>query len=90
MSSELRRDLQQLPPHMDITTDFYDRVMIKARRRQYAKRVGSTGIAAAVVGIVIAITVNVTGTASTAQIIPVAPPATSSSPSPSPGPFPIL
>ncbi len=81
MTDDLRRDLQQLPPHMDVSPALYDRVIRQALRRRRVSRAGSTSIAAAVVGAAVAVAVSATGSSSTAQIIPVAPPAATITPS---------
>ena len=50
MTEDLQRDLRELPPpSLDVPTDFYERVMHRARRRQRVMVFGSTGLAAAVV-----------------------------------------
>jgi hypothetical protein len=89
MTPDLPRDLHRLPPHLDITPDFYDQVITKARRRQRTRRAGATAIAGAAIAAIITVTLNATNTSATQQIVPIAPPTTQApTPTPSPSPTP--
>ncbi len=89
MTEDLRRDLRELPPlSLDVPTDFYDRVMTTARRRQRVMRAGSASLAAAVVAAVVVVSVSLAATSSTARLVPVTPPPSPSTSAPSPSPTP--
>ena len=88
MSDDLLHDLRELPPSsLDISPDFYERVMTTARRRQRVKRAGIAGVAASVVGAVVAVSVSLSSISSTARLDPVtpaSPSAATATPAPSP------
>lgn len=84
MSDDLRHDLRDLPPMLDVPTDFYERVITQARRRRRAVRAAATGFTAAVVAVVVAVAVSFSNVNSTARLVPITPPPSAVTPTTSP------
>ena len=70
MTEDLRHDLLELPPSMDLPDDFYDRVMHKARRRQRGMRAATAGFAAAVIAAIVVGGMTLTDASSVDRIVP--------------------